>query len=292
MDISIIIVNYNTAHFLEACIDSILDQKNADYEIIVVDNGSTDNSFEVLAEYEEKITLIKNNENLGFGKANNIGAKVAKGNYLFLLNQDTEFTSDQDLKKITDFVKTNKQYGLVSTHITEMKTKRETKPRISYPGEKIVRETITGLPGDIAWVLGAVMILPKEVYAQINGFDEDFFLYGEDIDICLRVRKAGYAIGYFSEVEILHFGGSTEIHSGQYARTQRKQKALVLFYQKHYSPDDCLSLFQYELKRARFRALTHKIRCFFGAKRSCQRYEHYKAIVDICRDALHGRLSD
>ena len=286
MDISIIIVNYNTAHFLKTCLDSILNQKNADYEIIVVDNGSTDNSFEILKDYENRITLIKNNENLGFGKANNIGAKIAKGDFLFLLNQDTEFTSDYDLKKITDFVKANKHYGLVSTKITEMKTKRETKPRETYPGEKIILHPLRGMPGTIAWVLGAVMILPKEVYAKIHGFDEDFFLYGEDIDICLRVRKAGYKIGYLPEVEILHFGGCTEITKGQYSKTYRKQKALFQFYTKHYSTDDCQLLYKHELKRASFRALTYKLRCLLGSKRSCWKYEHYKAIVDVCNEML------
>ena len=272
---------------MKACLDSLLKQKNADYEIIIVDNASTDNTFEVLQPYEDKITLIKNKENVGFGKANNIGAKIAKGDFLFLLNQDTEFTSDYDLKKITDFVKANKHYGLVSTKITEIKTKRETKPRETYPGEKIILHPLRGLPGTIAWVLGAVMILPKEVYAKIHGFDEDFFLYGEDIDICLRVRKAGYEIGYLPEVEILHFGGCTEIKKGQYSKSYRKQKALYQFYQKHYEQKDCERLYRYELRRGLFRALIHKLRCFFGSKRSCGKYERYRAIVESSRDAIN-----
>ena len=288
-DISVIIVNYNTAHIIKTCITSILKQEKINYEIIVIDNASQDQSLKTLQEFKDKITLIPSKINLGFGKANNEAFKHALGKYLLLLNPDAELQNSQDLNKIYSFMKTNPQYGLVGTKIVNENQNTETKPKHYYSGEKYIKHSLKALPGTIAWVLGACMIIPKEVYKKTGGFDEDFFLYAEDADLCLRIRKLGLEIGYFPAVTIHHIGSASEHKTSKYDLTLKKHQALLTFYKKHYSEQDVKLLVKKELHKANLRIFFHKLALFFSRvlnKESRIKYhqnniQHYQAICEV-----------
>ena len=284
MDISIIIVNYNTAEFVKRCIKTVLKQLDVEFEIITIDNASRDNSSAVLNQFGGNIKVINNLNNFGFGKANNQGFKVSTGKFIFLLNPDAELQTCHDLRDIVLFMSNNPQYGLVGTRIVNSAGKDETKPKYFYLGEKYIGHPFQHLPGKIAWVIGASMILPRNVYEKIGGFDEKFFLYGEDADLCLRVRKLGYEIGYLEQVKIFHVDGASERKTSPYDLTLKQQEALHIFYKKHYSKMDIQFLVKRNIKLSRYRMFLHKLRLILGISPSRSRYDHYRAMYDSSKN--------
>lgn len=287
MDISVIIVNYNVGKELGACVESLLMQTDIEFEIIVVDNNSMESSLAQLEKYSEQLTLVKNKKNVGFGAANNIGFQHAAGKYIYLMNPDAFFKEPDALKKIFEFAKAHPVYGLIGTRVVNEDGAKETRPNRFYPGEARIGFPFKQLPGEIAWVLGASMLIPRKVYDAIHGFDEQFFLYGEDPDICLRIRKRGYEIGYYTGVTLYHIGAVTEKKSSWYERTLKKQRALLQFYQKHYQPDAVQFLLRHDLCRARRKYYLNRLKSFFTfGLLHRDKDEKQKAIYNFCREHL------
>lgn len=287
MDISVVIVNYNTEKCIQECIDSVLMQRQVSFEIIVVDNASQDDSAVVLENYGHKITLIKSQENLGFAKANNLAFKSAQGDYLFLLNPDAFFTTENDLANILNYMRCNSHYGIVSTKI--LKNDRESLPEKYYPGQKhLLLKELDDLPGEIAWVLGASLIIHGKLYALLKGFDEDYFLYSEDTDLCLRTRKAGYAIGYYPDVVVRHIGGASEKQNNQYNVTTKKQRGMHIFIRKHYSSDNAIKLVKQDLKKSGLQLILLKIKKWLLPLDPAQqiKYAKYQSIYHTSKDFL------
>lgn len=287
MNVSVIIVNYNTAHVVKHCIDSILKQIQVNYEIIVVDNASQDNSLEVLKTYNDKIKLIASETNLGFGKANNLAFKQSQGYYIFLLNPDAEFIQADALYHMINYMQANPQYGLVGTRVVNQDQSVEELPNYLYPKQHLLKHTALKLCGKIAWVIGASVMLPRDVYLKVNGFDEDFFLYGEDADICFRIREQGWEIGHNITVTVAHIGSASELKTPRYEFYRKKQQALYLFYKKHYAFAD----YHYLIKRDQRLALIRLIILWpqvFILKISSflVRYVKYQAIYATTKEVL------
>jgi len=236
MDVSVIIVNYNTASCVKECIESVLKQKNVSFEIFVVDNASTDNSKDILSGFGDCIHAIFNPNNLGFSKANNLAAEQAQGDYLLIFNPDAKFETEYDLQHLVSCLKEHAQYGLLVPRILRSDGK-ETLPHKHYVGEKYLDYPFNGLPGTIAWALGACLLIPTKIYKDINGFDEDFFLYAEDADLCLRIRKFGLEIGYCPSIIVQHVGSASEHQTSWYDKAVKKQESLYIFCRKHYSKE-------------------------------------------------------
>lgn len=250
MDVSILIVNYNTADLISSCLNSILQQEGITYEIIVVDNRSEDESLQVLKDYEKQITLIANKDNKGFGRANNQAARIAKGNFLFFLNPDATLKTTDDLENLVNYFEKN-AYGLVGTRIVNREEQVELTAFDHYPHQSETHGDFRSLPGDIASVLGASMFMRRSVFEELNGFDEDYFLYTEETDLCLRVRKAGYAIGYCNEVTVQHIGSASERKTPPLEVIRKKKLGKYLFYRKHYPARDVLAIAKRDLGNAR-----------------------------------------
>ena len=287
MDISVIIVNYNTAHVVKHCIDSILKQIQVNYEILVVDNASQDNSLDVLKTYADKIILIASNINLGFGKANNLAFRQSQGRYVFLLNPDAAFLQTNDLYQMINYMQANHQYGLVGTRIVNQDQRIEEPPNFLYPKQHLLKYTTLKPGGKIAWVIGASVMLPRDVYLKVNGFDEDFFLYGEDADICFRIRQQGWEIGHNATVTVAHIGSASEVKTPRYEFHRKKQQALYLFFKKHYALAD----YYYLLRRERRLALMRLVILWpqvFVLKMSSSliKYNKYQAIYDTAKETL------
>lgn len=293
MDISVIIVNYNTAALMAPCLDSVFKQTAANYEIIVVDNASQDDSVTVLQQYQDRITLIANQTNVGFGKANNQAAKVARGNYLFLLNPDAELQDTSAFVTLLAFMNNNLQCGLLGTRIVKTADGAEAKPCYFYPGQRYLKKQLQ-LPGKIAWVLGASMFIRQEVFAQVNGFDEDYFLYAEEVDLCLRIRQHAYTIEYCPAVVVRHIGGASESSNPPVARWQRKYAGLQLFLRKHYSQTEVIKLLQRDKRRKGLRL------CWLSLKKYCGislndkqqlKYLRYQATYQMACKALESYVT-
>lgn len=253
--VSVIIVNYNSGSYAKTCIESLLKQVDVQLEIIVIDNASADDSAIVLKNaFGQKITLIENTENLGFGRANNVGAAKATGEFLLLLNPDTEIPDSRAIAQLVDYIKQYPQCGLLGPAIFEPRKNKQVMPRFTYPQSKNLKFTskLTQFPGEIAWLLGACMLVRRAVYNQINGFDEDYFLYGEDADIGLRMRLAGYEIGYCDGVSIMHVSGASEFGADSLDKWLRKKRGVMLFCIKHYDPRDVLSIAKLATAKSKF----------------------------------------
>jgi len=233
-DISVIIVNYNVKELLENCINSILAaSKNLAVEIVIVDNNSFDGSVDYInskfSSYPN-IKVIPGKINLGFAKANNLGVKASTGNFILILNPDTVLQEDT-LDKSLEFYKGQPDAGAISCKLILPNGKLDLACRRSFPTPKVAVYRILGLSKlfpksrifgkynltyldenktyEVDAIVGAFIFIRKEIYEKVNGFDEDYFMYGEDLDLCYRIKKAGYKIFYYPETSIIHYKGES-----------------------------------------------------------------------------------
>ena len=255
MDLSVIIVNYNVKYFLEQCLCSVLKAcENIEAEIFVVDNNSTDGSKEYLEGRFPTVIFKWLKTNCGFGKANNSVLKEVNGGYILFLNPDTIVPEDC-FEKCLNFFKANNNCAALGVHMVDGAGKflKESKrsfpsPLTSFfkmtgftalfPSSKLFAKYYAGhLPehenNEVDVLAGAYMMLNKKTLDSIKGFDEDFFMYGEDIDLSYRIQRSGLKNFYFAGTGIIHFKGeSTQKNSYHYISTF--YDAMQQFVTKHY----------------------------------------------------------
>src|SRR6267142_2388381 len=210
MDVSIIIVTYNSAPSIGDCLKSVQEQQDVQREILVIDNASSDETINVVRGSRVNPILIENRENIGFGKACNQGFAASQGRHIYLLNPDAQIVRSVGLALLCRALADHPRWGMAATRILSADSKPRPAPETDYPGQSPLDEKFSHLPGRIAWVIGASMIVRREVYAELGGFDPDFFLYGEDIDFGLRLRRCGHEIGLGEEVAVRRIGGASE----------------------------------------------------------------------------------
>lgn len=232
-------------YFLELCIKSVQAAiVDLDAEIIVVDNHSSDNSCQMVAQFFPEVILIQNNENFGFSKGNNIGVAKAKGEYLCILNPDTVVAEDTFFK-ILAYAKERPKMGVLGCQLIDGRGQFLPESKRNIPTPMVSMKKILGFPnayyanhlspiaiGKVNILVGAFMFLKKEIYTEVNGFDEDYFMYGEDIDLSYKVRNAGYQNVYYGKTAILHYKGESTLKDKDYAT--RFYGAMHIFYKKHF----------------------------------------------------------
>jgi len=256
MKLSVIIVNYNVKYFLEQCLHSVVKAvQSIETEIFVVDNCSTDGSIAYLQPQFATVQFIANTENVGFGKANNQALAIAKGDYVLFLNPDTIVPEDCFEKCIAFFEQTP-NCGALGIKMVDGKGIFLPESKRAFPSPLTSFFKLVGLASffpkssvfnkyalghlsenenhEVDVLAGAFMLLRKQVIEKVTGFDETFFMYGEDVDLSYRVQAAGYKNYYFSNSSIIHFKGeSTKKGSLNYVRMF--YQAMSIFVQKHYS---------------------------------------------------------
>jgi len=225
-----------------------------DGKIIIVDNNSKDGIKEFLPSKSPGVKFIFNNENLGFAKACNQGSKISSGDYILFLNPDT-VSSETCLNECISFFKTHTNVGAVGVRMLDDKGKflKESKrglpsPSASFfklfgltaifPGSKIIAKYYQGhLPenenNSVEVLSGAFMMIKRPVFEKINGFDEAFFMYGEDIDLSLRISQLGYKNYYLGKISITHLKGGSTTYNKKYV--EDFYGAMNLFVKKHYN---------------------------------------------------------
>jgi GT2 family glycosyltransferase len=265
MTLSIIIVNYNVRHFLEQALFSVEKAiKNIDAEVFVVDNNSVDGSPALVAEKFPWVKLIINRKNTGFSVANNQAIKLATGKYILLLNPDTIVEEDTFIK-VVDFMNNHPEAGALGVRMLDGKGKFLPESKRGFPTPMVAFYKIFGLSAlfpksktfgkyhlkylnpnenhEVEVLSGAFMLLRKSVLDIVGLLDEEFFMYGEDIDLSYRILKAGYKNYYFSGTQIIHYKGeSTKKVSLNYVKTF--YQAMLIFAQKHFSKGN-LRLFSF-----------------------------------------------
>ncbi len=288
MRLSIIMVHYKSLDPLVHCLETLFQQTMQDFEVIVVDNEHHPDLPARLQPFSQRVKWLQNQENTGFGRANNQGVALSVGEMILLLNPDTYFTDPTALSRLLDVQKQHPEYGVIGAKIVDHQA-GIVGPRGVYPGlKKYARWGLfKTLPGEIAWVLGALMLIPRLVYEAVSGFDEDYFLYGEEADLCLRIRQAGYEIAYCEAVEVEHLGGVSERQITEYAYWTKKQRGLYLFYVKNY-PEKCWRiLIQQERWRAIYRLWMLKIEIHILRKKHYAiKVERNQAIYDCAVKTL------
>jgi GT2 family glycosyltransferase len=256
MDISIIIVNYNVKEFLQNLLHSINKAaQNISHEVIIVDNGSDDGSVELIQQKFPEVKLIINKENLGFGKANNIAMKQAEGEYFLLLNPDT-LLSEDTLQEMMSFLNNHPDAGIAGCKILNPDGTLQLACRRSFPGPWTSFCKVMGLSNlfpnskifakynltyldenqtyEVDAVSGSFMMMKRGAYEKTGGFDQDFFMYGEDLDLCYRIQKEGYKVFYVHSAQIIHYKGESTKRSN-IDDTKLFYDAMHLFVKKHFS---------------------------------------------------------
>lgn len=237
IDVSIIIVNYNTEPLIKDCIESIYKQTSGiTFEIIIVDNNSPNGIQEL--QNDKRIKLIKSKSNLGFGKANNLGAQYANGKYLFLLNPDTLLINNA-ISILFNYNEENPDVGVCGGNLYT----RNLEPCHSYkmiaPGILYeINEFFKGIPSKIllkdhfnnsnqykkvAYITGADLFINKEIFREIEGFDNDFFMYFEETYLCYEISKLGMKIINVPQAKIIHLESQSF--------NQLKEKREILYYE-------------------------------------------------------------
>lgn len=260
MKVSILIVNYNVKEKLEQCLCSVrIASQNIASEVFVVDNNSTDDSCEMVRRQFPEVKLIENKENVGFAKANNQAIQSASGEYVFLLNPDTEVQADM-LEKTLAFMDQHPDGGGLGVAMYDGNGAYlpESKRGIPTPWTAFCK--LFGLSSlfptsdffnhyyqgalsnnevhEIEILAGACMLLRKSVLDRVGLLDEEYFLYGEDIDISYRIIQAGYKNYYFPFTHITHYKGlSTQ---KKYEESLRAfYSSMLIFVERHFSPHYC-----------------------------------------------------
>lgn len=286
MDISVIIVTYNSADCIATCVESVRAQTGVTFEIIVVDNASADGTLARLKALP--VRVIPNASNLGFGRGCNLGFAASQGRYIYLLNPDTRLLGNDCLAKICRGLEAHPHWGMAGTLVCSADGKTESPPSTVYPGARHVQRDFSQLPGNIAWIVGASMAVRRELYERLGGFDPGFFLYSEETDFCLRLREIGFEIGYLREATVYHIGGASEDPRDPYDSSARKLRGLMRFRQKHYPAADCVFLARRDLRRARWRFFWNGLLARLQPPRSAawQKYRRYRAIGEVSQEFL------
>jgi hypothetical protein len=252
MDLSIIIVSYNTSDLIGTCLASVHAADDVNKEVFVVDNASTDGSADFIRKNFPSVSLIANTENRGFAAANNQVLPQCRGRYIFFLNPDTEVVSGA-FGKALSYMDAMPHVGLAGTKLINPNGTLHESVSYRYPGQRYTGRELSSLKGSIACVQGSSTIVRPNVMKAVGGFDEDFFLYGEDQDLCLRIRKSGFEIGYIDSAVVVHLGGRSERQTPLSEIWQKKTSAELLFYGKHYPPESIARIRRAKLLQARLR---------------------------------------
>jgi hypothetical protein len=293
IDISIIIVNYNTKKLISNCIKSIYDQvKDVLYEIIVVDNASTDDSIKTIKKTFPDILVIDSNENIGFGRANNLGTKYAKGEFLFFLNPDTILLNNAPLH----FLQFYKHYdsmlsiGALGSVLLDKKCKINASYSLKYSTfyEDIFNSIYSSifkntkrkekhlLKNDylkVAWVSGANLFIKKDIFLKADGFDENYFLYYEEVDLQRRLKFNKYESFVISEPKIIHLEGKSFDRSISIEKKKIIDRSKFYYYRKYTSP------FIYIINKFLYKLLSIKVYFNYGLKKALEYISYLNTLI-------------
>ncbi|WP_420643039.1 glycosyltransferase family 2 protein [Candidatus Leptofilum sp.] len=272
LDLSIVIVNYNTRQLLDDCLASLFaaEPPAGGMEIIVVDNASGDGSQAMVQEKYPAVQLIASEVNRGFSAANNLGVAVANGRFILFLNSDTRVDA-KALSEPIDYLQSHSNVGALTVRLIYPNGKRDPDNHRGFPTPWNAICHFSGLSRlfpdtprfngyfqsyadmtqthSVDVIAGSYMLMPLVLCRELGGWDETYFFYGEDIDFCYRIREAGYQIIYYPHVEVLHYKGASSglrKESAAIAKPPKETRvkvakesvrAMKIFYRKFYRQD-------------------------------------------------------
>lgn len=256
MALSIVIVNYNTERLLQDCLESVYAGANGTpMNIWVVDNNSHDNSVPMLRSRFPKVQVIQNPVNVGFSKANNLVISQSRSDYILLLNPDTVIIGDA-IERMVKFMEAHPKVGIAGCKVLNRDGTLQLACRRSIPTPRVAFFRLAGLSRlfpksrvmaeynmtyadpeqthEVDAVSGAFLMIRKKVVEQIGLLDERFFMYGEELDWCLRAKRAGWAVMYHPDAQIVHYKGESTKYNSRKAAIEF-YRAMYLFHKKHFA---------------------------------------------------------
>lgn len=242
MDLTVIIVSWNTSGLLLQCLDSFYKTGSRfSFEVIVVDNGSSDDSVPMIEEHFPQVILIKNEKNCGFARANNQGMVIGKGRYFLLLNSDT-IIRPGSIDALIQLADLYPRLGVVGPKLLNMDGSLQ-KSWASFPsflseliGQNFrIRRPVTDVSNtyEVDWIMGACMLVRSETIQDVGKMDEDYFFYSEETDWCFRIKKKNWKIWYLGNAEIYHLGGGST-KRGSITQLVRLYRGKLLYFEKNH----------------------------------------------------------
>lgn len=303
MDVSIIIVSWNAKAHLRECMASLASTSNkVAQEIIVVDNGSSDGSAETVESEFPKVKLLRNEENLGFARANNIGIRASIGRYVCFVNSDV-VVLDGCIENLMEFMNQNHYIGMVGprvlnpdrtlqvscrhfpsvwNNICQAAGLNKLFPRLAFFSEPLMKYWAHDEIRKVDVLSGCFWMVRREALEKVGLLDEDFFIYGEDIDWCKRFQQAGWDVMFYPGAEAVHFGGASSANA-PIRFCLEMQKADLRYWRKHHGRSGKLVYWLIILVRQLVRIPTYIIRYIFQAKnREISRFKLRRAFACIC----------
>jgi GT2 family glycosyltransferase len=294
MDLSIIIVNWNVKALLRNCLQSLREACHSSpdltIEIIVVDSASTDGSAQMVRDEFPQVRLIASDQNLGYAGGNNAGVDIARGRYLFLLNPDTVVKADA-LARLVDYMDTHSTVGAVGPQLLwpdgTIQSSRRRFPTLGslfwestllgqwFPNNQHIRryhmaDQSPDHPQQVAWVVGAAILIRGEAWRQVGPIDETFFMYFEETDWCHRSTAAGWEIHYLPEAQVTHYEGKSS-EQVVAARTIRFQRSKLRYTRKYFGPGWAAALRLFLWKSFAVQWVEEAAKWLVGHRRSLRR---------------------
>jgi hypothetical protein len=309
-DLSVIIVNWNVRPLLERCLASVTESAQRgglNCELIVVDNASTDGSPDMVRRLFPTVELICSDANLGFARANNLGASRAGGRYLLFLNPDTEVVGDA-LPTMVAYMDQHPAVGLLGPKLLfpdgRVQPSRRRFPTLAtaflestvvqqwFPQNRTldryyVRDRSDDVEQDVDWVVGACMLIRREAWDEIGPLDERFFMYSEELDWCRRLKSAGWRVVYLPSATVVHYEGQSSAQVVP-ARHIYFQSSKVLYFRKHHGPWAGGALRVFLLATYVYQLCLEGLKWLLGHKRALRR-ERIAAYLRVLRSGLSAQ---
>lgn len=248
MNLSVIILSFNTKKLLEDCLTSVFQHTSGlEFEVIVVDNASSDGSAEMTEKKFPQVKLIKNKQNLGFARGNNQALRQAKGEVIMLLNSDT-VVKNEALARLVSFMDEHPKAGVVGAKLLNPEGTPQASAgrfpslpvvflmlfREHFGGSHLVRTSYQKTQ-EVDWVMGAALVVRKEILPKTGLLDEKVFMYYDEVEWCYRIKKAGFKIYFYPAAEIVHLGQKSSA-TGRKGPILANYQGLIHFYKKHKNP--------------------------------------------------------
>ncbi|MGH7598746.1 MAG: glycosyltransferase family 2 protein [bacterium] len=244
--VSIIIVTWNCRDHVLQCLKTIYASRKARFEVIVRDNGSEDGTWQAIQEKYPMVKLIGDSRNIGFAAANNEAIAQAGGSYLLLLNPDTEISSTTISELVASAKMNNHRAMLVPTLLNgdgTIQPSWHSFPTLSgivrksvEEAKKILRKPVKGEARSVDWAIGACWFIPAAVYQKVGGLDANLFMYGEDLDYCWRMHRAGADVIWAPAIQVIHHGNVSGAQKWGERRLIKTHQVVIYFWMKHFGP--------------------------------------------------------
>ncbi|MGI9044676.1 MAG: glycosyltransferase family 2 protein [Gemmatimonadaceae bacterium] len=289
-DVSVSVVTHNNEGCADALIRDLQTQEGVAWEVFVFDNASSDTTRDILCR-SGSVSVFECAENLGYSKGHNRNIRQSTGRYVLLLNPDVRFSPGM-MSGLVGYLDRHPDVALAGPRILEGGDRRHFAPRRFYPGEGMVALEPGLRRSAIAWLNGCCILARRSTLCELGGFDEDYFLYQGETDLCLRARRLGFTLGWVPEVVVHHIHRQSQRDISDYEYSRRLFEGSAVFWRKHYAPADMLGMAQFQMGSSRLLSLAGQALDRVSRRPPELNPERLRARRDVCRELIASNPPD